>query len=101
GVILLNAGADYHIGASGMYVGLARSWAQRGYVVLRMDLGGLGDSATRSGRPDDEIFPPAAIDDIRTAIEWMRGRYGVSEVTLAGVCSGAYHALQAAIAAVS
>jgi alpha/beta superfamily hydrolase len=99
-VILLNAGADYHIGASGMYVGLARHWAQLGYVVLRMDLGGLGDSATRPGRPNDEIFPPAALDDIRNAIEWMRNRYSVSEMTLAGVCSGAYHALQAAIAAV-
>lgn len=98
GVILVNAGADYHIGASGMYVGLARRWARRGYVVLRMDLAGLGDSATRSGRPDDEIFPPAAMEDIRAAIDLMRSRYNVSDVTLAGVCSGAYHALRAAVA---
>lgn len=100
GVILLNAGADYHIGASGMYVGLARRWARRGYVVLRMDLAGLGDSCTRPGRPDNEIFPPAAIEDIRAAIEWMRSRYNVNDITLAGVCSGAYHALRAAVAAV-
>lgn len=100
GVILLNAGADYHIGASGMYVGLARRWARRGYVVLRMDLAGLGDSGTRPGRPDNEIFPPAAIEDIRAAIEWMRSRYDVNDITLGGVCSGAYHALRAAVAAV-
>jgi alpha-beta hydrolase superfamily lysophospholipase len=99
-VILLNAGADYHIGASGMYVGFARRWARRGYVVLRMDLAGLGDSGTRPGRPDNEIFPPAAVDDIRAAIEFMRSRYGASDITLAGVCSGAYHAMRAAIAAV-
>ncbi len=98
GVILLNAGADYHIGASGMYVGLARRWARRGYVVLRMDLAGLGDSGTRPGRPDDEIFPPAAIEDIRAAVDLARSRYGVTDVTLAGVCSGAYHALRAAVA---
>jgi alpha-beta hydrolase superfamily lysophospholipase len=98
GVILLNAGADYHIGASGMYVGLARRWARRGYVVLRMDLAGLGDSGTRAGRPDNEIFPPAAIEDIGAAIELMRNRYDVSDITLAGVCSGAYHALRAAVA---
>src|SRR5579862_5940700 len=30
-VILLNAGADHHIGANGMYVDLARHWAGRGY----------------------------------------------------------------------
>jgi alpha-beta hydrolase superfamily lysophospholipase len=98
-VLLLNAGADYHIGASGMYVGLARRWARAGYVVMRMDLGGLGDSGTRLGRPDNEIFPPAALDDVRAAIEVLRSRYGVNDITLAGVCSGAYHALRAGVAA--
>jgi alpha-beta hydrolase superfamily lysophospholipase len=99
-VILLNAGADYHIGASGMYVGLARRWARRGYVVLRMDLAGLGDSGTRKGRTDEEVFPPDAIDDIRAAVDLLRSRYGVREITLAGLCSGAYHALRAAVAEV-
>jgi alpha-beta hydrolase superfamily lysophospholipase len=98
-VLMLNAGADYHIGASGMYVGLARRWARSGYVVMRMDLGGLGDSGTRLGRPENEIFPPAALDDIRAAIEVLHSRYGVNDITLAGVCSGAYHALRAAVAA--
>jgi len=97
-VILLNSGADVHIGAARMYVSIARRWAGRGYVVLRMDLAGLGDSATRPGRPEDEVFPPAAIDDMRAAVEFVRARYGVGEVTLAGLCSAAYHTLQAAIA---
>lgn len=99
-VILVNAGADYHIGATGMYVGFARRWATRGYVVLRMDLAGLGDSATRPDRPGNEVFPPAAVDDIRAAVEWVRARYGVRDVALGGVCSGAYHVLRAAVAAV-
>jgi len=97
-VILLNVGADYHIGASRMYVSLARRWVQRGYVVLRLDLAGLGDSGTRLGRPDNEVFPPAAIDDIDSAMEFLCGRYGVRDITLAGMCSGAYHALRAAVA---
>ena len=99
-VILLNAGADYHIGASGMYVGLARRWARRGYVVLRMDFAGLGDSETRPGRVDDEVFPPTAIDDVRAALAFIHSRYGACETTLAGLCSGAYHALRAAVAEV-
>ncbi len=99
-VILVNAGADYHIGATGMYVGFARRWATSGYVVLRMDLAGLGDSATRPGRPGNEVFPPAAVNDIRAAVEWVRARYGVCDVALGGVCSGAYHVLRAAVAAV-
>ena len=98
-VILINAGADNHTGASRMHVALARRWARRGYVVLRMDLAGIGDSDTRPGRPDDEVFPRAALDDIRSAIELVRTRYGVGDVTLGGLCSGAYHALRAAVAA--
>ena len=97
-VIMLNAGADHHIGANGMHVGLARHWARRGYVVLRMDLAGIGDSGTRPGRPDNEVFPPAVLDDIATAIEFLRSRYRAGDITLFGVCSGAYHALRAAAA---
>jgi alpha-beta hydrolase superfamily lysophospholipase len=97
-VILLNAGSDYHIGANRMHVTLARDWASRGYVSLRMDLAGLGDSGTRSGQADNEVFPPAALDDIRAGIDLLRDRYGAADVTLFGLCSGAYHALRAAVA---
>lgn len=93
-VILLNVGAENHIGANRMYVSLARDWAGRGYTVLRLDLRGLGDSDTIPGRPDDEVFPAAALDDIRVAIEFMRARYGASDITLGGICSGAYHSLR-------
>jgi alpha-beta hydrolase superfamily lysophospholipase len=96
GVILLNAGADYHMGASRLYVSLARSWARNGYYVLRMDLAGLGDSDTRAGKSDDDIFPAEALDDIRDAVAYLRDRYDVREITLMGLCSGAYHALRAA-----
>ena len=84
-----------------MYVSLARRWASSGYVVLRMDLGGIGDSSTRPARPDDDVFAPAALDDIQAAIHFIRDRYQLSDITLGGVCSGAYHALRAAIAKVS
>ena len=97
-VIMLNAGADFHIGASGIYVGLARYWAGRGCVVLRMDFAGIGDSETRAGRPDEEVFPPAAVDDMRAAIDWLRLHYEICDITLFGLCSGAYHALRGAIA---
>jgi pimeloyl-ACP methyl ester carboxylesterase len=97
-VILLNTGADYHMGASRMYVSLARRWARRGYYVLRLDMAGLGDSPTRAGRVDNEVFPPEALADIRTASEFLVTRYGIREVNLLGVCSGAYHALRAAVA---
>jgi pimeloyl-ACP methyl ester carboxylesterase len=97
-VILLNAGTDNHIGANRVHVALAREWASRGYVALRMDLAGIGDSDTRSGQPDNEVFPPAALDDVRAALDLVRSVYGAGDVTLFGMCSGAYHALRAAAA---
>jgi alpha-beta hydrolase superfamily lysophospholipase len=98
GVILLNSAADYHIGPIRLYVSLARRWSRQGYVVLRMDFAGIGDSGTREGRPSNEVFPPGAVDDISAAVEFLREHYGVRDLTVAGMCSGAYHALQAAIA---
>lgn len=97
-VIMLNAGADVHEGVNGMHVTLARRWARRGYVVLRMDLAGLGDSRAHAGQPDNEVFPEMALDDIRVALQLLRDRYAVVDVTLFGLCSGAYHALRAAAA---
>jgi len=94
-VVLVNAGADFHIGANRMYVDLARDWARHGYVVLRFDLAGIGDSATRPNRPTDEVFPPLAMNDIRAAIALLQARYHIEDVTIGGLCSGAYHALRA------
>ena len=96
-VILVNAGGDYHVCVGRLYVSLARCWARSGYTVLRMDLAGLGDSDTRPGRPDNDIFPPEAVDDILAGISLLQHRYQVADITVAGLCSGAYHALQAAI----
>jgi alpha-beta hydrolase superfamily lysophospholipase len=100
GIILLNAGATHHVGPNRMYVTLARRWAEQGYVVLRMDLGGLGDSPTLDNQPENEVYPTKAIDDIRAAVDLMRSRYGVNSIALGGLCSGAYHALRAAVAKV-
>jgi alpha-beta hydrolase superfamily lysophospholipase len=97
-VILLNVGAEHHIGSNRMYVALSRKWAAHGYTVLRLDLAGLGDSETRAGRPDSDVFPSGALDDIRVAVDFMRKQYGSCDITLAGICSGAYHSLRAAIA---
>lgn len=96
-VVLLNAAADYHIGPGRMYVSLARGWAKHGYFVLRIDLAGLGDSATQAGQSDDVVFTSAALEDIAAVIQFLKVHHGVRDVTLAGLCSGAYHALRAAM----
>jgi hypothetical protein len=66
-----------------------------------MDLAGLGDSYPRAGQPPNEVFPSTALEDISDAVELMRQSYGARDITLAGLCSGAYHSLRAAVAGLS
>ncbi|HEY8312056.1 MAG TPA: alpha/beta fold hydrolase [Gemmatimonadaceae bacterium] len=95
-VILLNTGADHNVGPHRMYVPLARRWADLGFPVLRFDLAGLGDSKPNEDIPTSESYPDAALDDIRAAVEFMRTEREYPNVLLAGICSGAYHAIHAA-----
>lgn len=96
GILLLNAGAVAHIGSNRLYVDWARRWASSGTRVLRADLSGLGDSATRAGAADNLVYGPNGIGDAVALAGWMR-EHGTRHVTLGGACSGAYHALRAAL----
>jgi pimeloyl-ACP methyl ester carboxylesterase len=93
-LILLNAGAIRWIGPNRLYVTLARRLAARGTLVVRMDLSGLGGSPARGH--DNEVYAPPAVREVGAAVSWAR-RHGVTHVSVAGLCSGAYHALRAAI----
>jgi pimeloyl-ACP methyl ester carboxylesterase len=66
--------------------------------VLRLDLAGLGDSATRAGTPSNEPYPTAVMTDVAAAVAFMREHTGTEDLTLSGLCSGGYHALRAAAA---
>lgn len=96
-VILVNSGAIPRMGPSRQYVTLSRRWAARGVSVLRFDIAGLGDSPARPGHPDNVVYPPDAIDDLRAAVRWLRETAGVERIHAAGVCSGAYHSLRASV----
>jgi predicted alpha/beta hydrolase len=97
-ILLLNAGAVHHIGPCRLYVALARRLARSGYVVMRMDIAGLGDSLPCVGQPENVVYAPHALTEIATAIEYLRHSWGASEVRALGLCSGAYHAFKAAVA---
>jgi pimeloyl-ACP methyl ester carboxylesterase len=96
-VILLNAGSIHRVGPNRLYVALARRLAARGDLVLRVDLAGIGDSRPRGARPDNVVYSPSAVDDVATAVAWCK-RQDARTVTVVGLCSGAYHALKAAVA---
>jgi len=97
-VVFLNAGRIGHHGPARLWVELARSWAAEGLRCLRVDLSGIGDSPTRPGRTELVEFPADALEDladVRAAVT----AGGDGEVVLVGLCSGGYHAIEAALAA--
>jgi pimeloyl-ACP methyl ester carboxylesterase len=96
-VILLDAGAVYRVGPNRLYVALARRLAARGLLVLRVDQSGIGDSRPRAGATENVVYSDHAIDDVGVAVSWARDQ-GAREVAVVGLCSGAYHALKAAVA---
>lgn len=96
-VILLNSGAVGRIGPNRMYVTLCRRLAARGVLAMRVDLSGIGDSPSRGGDEENVVYHRHAIDDVASALRWARAA-GASEIAAAGLCSGGYHALRAALA---
>lgn len=96
-MLLLNLGLDHHIGPSRLWVDLAREWAAKGMRVLRVDLGGIGDSPARPGHADTIVFPANAIADASAAARFLAPD-APEQVLIVGVCSGGYHAAETAAA---
>ncbi|MFO0554763.1 MAG: alpha/beta fold hydrolase [Polyangiaceae bacterium] len=94
-ILFLNAGLVHRVGPFRMNVELARRIADRGFVSLRMDQSGLGDSAPRDG---DMTYEERAVVDAREAMDAMCERFGVSTFILVGLCAGAMNAHRAAVA---
>lgn len=97
-IILVNAGANHRVGPNRLYVKLARRWAARGYLVLRFDIAGIGDSLPHESEVEHVVYPPHAADDIIAAIDYVKENWGVETCRVAGLCSGGYHAFKAALA---
>ena len=95
--IIVNSGANPHVGWARSGVEMSRALAAQGRAVLRMDVAGLGDSPAVEGRP--EIVPYAAgnVGDVQAAMYRLQD-LGFTEFTLAGSCSGGNLAIHAALA---
>lgn len=97
-IVLLSGGTDRRIGPSRLYVRLAREWSARGFVVLRLDLSGIGDSEPRPGHAENTPYLLSALDDIAVAVQHLRREHHVGHCQLVGHCAGAYNAFRAAVA---
>jgi pimeloyl-ACP methyl ester carboxylesterase len=87
-----------------MWVELSRAWAALGFPCYRFDLSGLGDSPMRAGQVQNLVRAPEAFDDmvdvVHDVIDTPAGGPAdgaVVPVVLAGLCAGAYQALESAI----
>lgn len=99
-VLLWNVGIHHRVGPSRIFVSLARSLAEAGYVAFRFDVSGLGDSEIP--RNDQRSDHQRAMSDVREAMQLLRKRCSVERVVLVGFCSGvdAAHAVGVADPAV-
>jgi dienelactone hydrolase len=85
-VIILNTGIIHRVGHHRMYVPFSRALADAGYIVLRFDFSGIGDSDKRA-----DSLPPleSNLSDIKEAIDWLEVTGQIKRVVLLGLCSGA------------
>ncbi len=94
-VVFLNSGSEVHIGPGGAWVEYARALAGRDMAVFRVDWSGWGESPDRGhapGRPYDQH----AVAETVEIVGAVRAR-GFARVLLAGLCAGAWMAVQAAL----
>ncbi len=93
--LLLNTGANYHIGSGRSFVDCARSLAEKGIATLRMDSLGVGDSTPVEQGAYSVLYREARHADVFRALDWA-SEQGFTDFHLVGVCSGATLALLSA-----
>ncbi len=95
-IILLNTGANHHIGSGRTMVEHARFLAGQGHAALRMDCLGIGDSDWLPEGPLAVIHHEERAADVSQAIDALEAM-GFADISAAGVCSGAFLAFRSAL----
>lgn len=98
--VLLNAGALRRIGPNRTWVELARHWASRGVPAVRIDFEGIGDSDgdERALVSNRNLYSERMVSQTVSLLDDLTKRGLPSRFLLVGLCSGAYWALQTALA---
>ncbi|RJP23587.1 MAG: hypothetical protein C4529_03835 [Deltaproteobacteria bacterium] len=99
-IILLSPGIKSRIAPHRLYVEMAQRYAMEGYVVLRFDYNGLGDS---EGDVEEafvadlygSIQRGRYVDDVIAAMDYMEKDLGMGKFILGGLCGGAITGLLA------
>jgi pimeloyl-ACP methyl ester carboxylesterase len=86
GIILLNAGIIHRVGPNRIHVKIARTLAPMGFVVLRFDFSGIGDSKVRG---DNLPFEESGVRETQEAMDYLSATRGLKRFHLIGISSGA------------
>jgi pimeloyl-ACP methyl ester carboxylesterase len=93
GVVFLSSGLQNRAGPHRLYVKTARHLTKLGFVCLRLDLLGIGDSEEHALEGNFDCHDPAFASG---AIDFMRDEQGVRKLILLGLCAGARAAVKLA-----
>jgi pimeloyl-ACP methyl ester carboxylesterase len=85
-VIILNSGVMHHIGTCRISVRIARELAKSGFLALRFDFSGIGDSEPRRGTAP---FVESSSAEIIEVMNYLGQKKGIQNFIVYGLCSGA------------
>jgi pimeloyl-ACP methyl ester carboxylesterase len=93
--VFVSVSNEHRVGPGRLWVELSRRLATAGFRCLRLDVNGVGDSPARGGVTRQPVYSALAIDDVIDAARAVSS-HDPSDVLLVGLCSSAYHVLEAA-----
>lgn len=93
-IVLFSPGAKMRVGPGRLYVPLTDMLNAMGYLVLRFDFFGLGDS---EGELEESLLVDVYsniqvgryVTDGQIALEWLRREHGATRFIVGGLCGGA------------
>lgn len=85
-ILLLNAGVVHRVGPNRLYVRVARRLASHGFLCVRFDHAGVGDSPPPN---NDMPYAERWINETQEVMNWLTKHYGARQFCLMGLCSGA------------
>jgi pimeloyl-ACP methyl ester carboxylesterase len=95
-VLIVNTGANYHVGDGRLAVVFARRLAAQGIASVRLDVSGIGETPSANWVDSKTpLYSGRAIEDVSHAAGWLAAR-GYPSIALFGVCSGGYLGIHAA-----
>lgn len=92
-LVVVNAGLVHRVGPQRLHVALLRRMAALGFVGLRFDFSGIGDSLPRA---DSLPYTQSTVLELRQALDAVAARTGCTRFVVLGLSSGALVSLAAA-----